>query len=306
MIAVGRALAPMKIGRCLLCVAGLVVALVIGVLQDRDHSARTLSAKVPDVVTRFAGSRKVYPLSVIGGGAYSAEELNRARRLDSVVRAHYVDFGRTPVVQQTPKDLLMYVSYRKSDAVYWTRTKRHIPKGELVLSDSQNLARVRCGNRLSFTPQQPTGPEQKEPSEEALNTPETPEISIPSDAPPPPATEADLYVPADPLPAGLLSHLPSPSPLGTAQPVASPWTGGAYAPMPGWGTGSLGGGIPFLARGSGFPVRANGGSGASTTGSIVSNLIVVNTPEPGSAKLLLLSILILGFFWLRGRIRLSL
>jgi hypothetical protein len=162
MIAAGRIFAPEKIrgfmgyaARRPLCLAGLVIALMLGISSRTDHLSQKTVFRKRSAATASGEGRKVYPLSVIHGGAYSAEELNRARQLDSVVGAHYADFGRSPVVQHTPANLFMYVSYRKSDKVYWTRTKRRIPKGESVLSDGKNLARTRCGNRLSFTPQQP-------------------------------------------------------------------------------------------------------------------------------------------------------
>jgi hypothetical protein len=307
MIAAGRVLAPTRMGRWLLCVAGLVIALVVGALQHRDHIAKRTSSRAPVDTPKPVEGRKIYPLSVIAGGAYSAEELNRARRLDAVVKAHYAGFSSNPVVQQTPKDLFVYVSYRKSDAVYWTATKRRVPKGELVLSDGKNLARARCGNRLSFTPQQPAG-RGKEPAEEALNTPEVPEISMPLDAPLPLAADADLYVPANPLPMDLLSRLTPSSPFAVfGPPGLSPQANGGYAPVPGWGAGPLGGGIPLGRTGNGSPVRTNTNSGTSPAApAIVGGLVGVSTPEPGSAKLLLLAVLILLLFCLRGRIHLSL
>jgi len=118
--------------------------------------------------------RKIYPYSVIPGGAYSGEELARARRIDGVVAAHYSDFEAGAVTVRTlPQDTYLYVSYRKSDRVYWTANKRRIPKGEVVLSDGKHLARTRCGNRLSAAPQLPiaAGPQ---PTETALNGPEIP------------------------------------------------------------------------------------------------------------------------------------
>jgi hypothetical protein len=302
MIAAGRVLSPMKIGRWLLCLAGLVVAFVVSTSQDKTHLSKKTNFREHVAATKSAEGRRIYPLSVISGGVYSAEELNRARKLDSVVNAHYAGFGKNPVVQQTSKDLLMYVSYRKSDAVYWTRTKRRIPKGEFILSDNSNLARARCGNRLSFTPQQPSSPD-KEPVEEVLNTPEAPEILLPFDAPPPPTIEASLYVPADPLPADLLSRLSSPTAVAFPHNAVPFGASGAYLPMPGWGAGSFGtGGTPFLAGGIGSSAQANAGSGTSSSVPItVGNLVVISTPEPASARLLLLPVLIMAFFCLRER-----
>jgi hypothetical protein len=43
----------------------------------------------------------------------------------------------------------MFVSYRMNNHVYWTRNRMTIPAGETLISDGENYARVRCGNRLS-------------------------------------------------------------------------------------------------------------------------------------------------------------
>lgn len=118
--------------------------------------------------------RRIYPYSVIPGGAYSREELALARRVDPVVAAHYADFdGSRASIRTLPADAFLYVSYRKADRIYWTANKRRIRKGEPVLCDGVHMARTRCGNRLSAVPQFPiaAGPQ---PSEQALNAPELP------------------------------------------------------------------------------------------------------------------------------------
>jgi hypothetical protein len=118
-------------------------------------------------------ARRVYPFSVVPGGVYSARELHVARAHDATVGEHYASFGANSGVERTQQDLYMFVSYRKSDRVYWTKTRHRIPKGELLLSDGSHLARTRCGNRLSATPQYPTIAD--EPSQAALDTPQFPE-----------------------------------------------------------------------------------------------------------------------------------
>lgn len=114
-----------------------------------------------------ATHRKVYPHSIIAGGVYSAEELSRARRIDPVVAEHYADFGEDIRATQLSHDQLVYVSYRKAEKVYWTKTKHLVCKGEAVVTDGKNIARSRCGNRLSKTPKLPH--DKTEPTETALN-----------------------------------------------------------------------------------------------------------------------------------------
>lgn len=97
--------------------------------------------------------RPSYPYSIIAGGAYSRPELQYANSRDSVVRAHYADFNvATAKLVTLTDDRYQYVSYRLKDQVYWTKRKLRIPKGELLLTDRQNFARARCGNRLSDKP----------------------------------------------------------------------------------------------------------------------------------------------------------
>lgn len=116
-------------------------------------------------------SRPIYPYSVIRGGAYSAGELDQALRNDPVVAAHYADFDRGHMrVTQAPAAAAVYVSYRKDDRVYWTSRKIQLPAGESLLSDGVHTARVRCGNRVSLTPQGPVHP--REPSAIELDVPQ--------------------------------------------------------------------------------------------------------------------------------------
>jgi hypothetical protein len=112
--------------------------------------------------------RQVYRYSVIPGGVYSTEELARVRRLDPVVASHYSDFGSEARVKTLNSDLFVYVSYRKANQVYWSATKHKVCQGESILSDGKNMARTRCGNRLSLTPKSPIATH-FEPGEKALN-----------------------------------------------------------------------------------------------------------------------------------------
>jgi len=154
--------------------------------SERKHSFARLAATIPVVVLALAGaiflansarthvtpvvsyvtpatetdsatlvsltsdnSRPVYPYSIIGGGANSAEDLKRAIDADPVVAAHYADFdlAKTKVVRLTqPK--FAHVSYRIGNSVYWTRKPLVIPAGETVLSDGTHMARTRCANQM--------------------------------------------------------------------------------------------------------------------------------------------------------------
>jgi hypothetical protein len=119
------------------------------------------------------GARPVYAYSVIRGGAYNATELIRALDRDSVAERHYGVF-RPRLVHTTGADFArpVYLSYRIGDAIYWTRRPVSLPRGEALLTDGENYARARCGNRISQNPQTPVN--YIEPPPQTLNLTEPP------------------------------------------------------------------------------------------------------------------------------------
>jgi hypothetical protein len=228
--------------------------------------------------------RPVYRYSVIPGGAYSSEELARARRVDRAVEAHYTDFGHDATVQRAPADLYVYVSYRKSNRVYWTTDKRRILEGEKILSDGKNLARARCGNRLSFVPRQPTMPDLQPPDNDLGDTEARDIASLEPTGPPLFYPEYDLptvspFSVGEPGLGGLsLSGIPA---------AGAPATLGAAAygfPPPYWlpplGMLPPGAGIP--ASSSNVSSGSGGPDGSSPVGALDSR---TSTPEPASGAI---------------------
>jgi hypothetical protein len=122
-------------------------------------------------------SRPVYPYSVIRGGAYSAAELIEALDRDPVAASHYLVFRRSSVrITKSSFPEPVFLSYRVGSAIYWTSRPVHLPPGETLLTDGQNYARARCGNRISQTPQTPVN--DTEPAPETLDTPHPPANTI--------------------------------------------------------------------------------------------------------------------------------
>jgi hypothetical protein len=135
--------------------------------------------------------RPLYPYSLVPGGVEDAEELKQAIANDPVVAAHYHDFRVDRVrLIRLPAERFDYVSYRVNDRVYWTRGKMRLAAEETLLFDGVNLARTRCGNRISELPLGPVAPIQ--PAAEALEKPQDvealignpPEFELPIVAPP--------------------------------------------------------------------------------------------------------------------------
>jgi hypothetical protein len=173
----------------LLCIAGAGVFRTISVygrfsqpqFSQRQFSQRQFSqqqAPSPGMVTdgvpvrralEVRPGRTVYPYSIIRGGVASVAEFTAALRRDAVAAGHYVGFHQETVrTMQAPKSMLLYASYRIGDAVYWTTHRVHIAAGELLITDGAGLARGRCGNRLSNSPQAPVHP--NEPTEKEMDT----------------------------------------------------------------------------------------------------------------------------------------
>ena len=115
--------------------------------------------------------RPIFPYSIVPGGVRDARELQSAASHDPVVAKHYSDFRIAAAhTVRLEKPLEMYVSYRRNNQVYWTRNRMLVPAGESLISDGENLARVRCGNRLSAVAAKPVAV--TDPSKEELETPE--------------------------------------------------------------------------------------------------------------------------------------
>ena len=247
----------------------------------------------PDSKLLAAGhSRPVYPYSVIAGGAESPQELREAVLVDSVVAEHYADFdlaNARRVTLDAPK--LVYVSYRIGNKVFWTKNKLALRKGEAVLTDGRNMARTRCGNRISVLPVRPNAP--AEPTASELEAPVFPAIVsspyLAAYSPAPPA----LYSGPGPSSGGLGASFVPVAPffplpggggiVGSEGSSTPPPGGGGGTPPPGGG-----GGTPPPGGGGGTPPP--GGGGTPPPGGGGGTPPPVGIPEPGTATLVLVGL----------------
>ncbi len=124
----------------------------------------------------------VYPYSVVVGGVRDTKELRSVMAKDPVVASHYSDFNvsRSRIIK-LKSEKLAFVSYRIGNEVFWTRKKLRLAKGEKLITDGVNSARMRCGNRISEAPHLETSP--AEPSSEVLDTPLQAFTATPTPAP---------------------------------------------------------------------------------------------------------------------------
>jgi len=280
------------------CIVGLAVSLELG-FHSRQSGATSEHAAAPfwppsSILLPTGHSRSVYPYSVIAGGAQSPQELREAVATDPVVAQHYADFDMTNarrVTLDAPK--LAYVSYRIGNKVFWTRHKLALRKGEAMLSDGTNMARTRCGNRISVLPVRPNAP--AEPTSSELEGPEFPAI----------VSSPYLAAYSAPEPALFPGPIQSPGGPGAAfVPVAPffPLPGGggitgnknSSPPPPGGGGGTPGtggGGTPGSGGGGGTtPPPGGGNGGGGTPGGGGGTPTPVGVPEPGTALLVLVGL----------------
>jgi hypothetical protein len=222
-----------------------------------------------DLSTKSLSQRPIFPYSIVPGGVRDARELQNAAARDSVVAKHYSDFR---IIQAhtllLSRPLKMYVSYRKNNQVYWTKNRMLIPAGETLISDGENLARVRCANRLSPVAAKPV----------AVSEPTTEELSDPIFVPPLLAQllpgEGSEFSPtsADGIPAGPLA---AKGPGGISDSLGLP----VFPPI-------LGPGVPPLVPHNPVPSPPNNPVPPPP----------VSTPEPSSFWLLTTGVVLAALF----------
>lgn len=114
-------------------------------------------------------TRKVYPYSIVPGGAEDVRAAKRAMQ-DPAISSHYASFDLSQLHEVTlATNISGYVSYRWGDKIYWTSKKLTLRAGEKVFTDGTHIARGRCLNCYSALPMSPTRP--KEPTEAVLDAP---------------------------------------------------------------------------------------------------------------------------------------
>jgi hypothetical protein len=207
-------------------------------------------------------TRKVYPYSIVPGGAATLDEAKVAMgRAD--VRANYTNLDLANLREVKLSTALSgYVSYRYGDKIYWTAKKLTLRPGETVFTDGVHIVRGRCLNCYSAFPMLPIRP--NEPTEKVLDTPvDVPVFAykfpvLPVEAPtlPPPPEELTPRVPVLPTstpvkpPGGIwfpllpiippIHHHPgqNPPPGGLPPPIIPPV---AVVPEPNYGWLLVGG-----------------------------------------------------------------
>jgi hypothetical protein len=237
--------------------------------------------------------RKVYPYSIVPGGAENLFAAKRAMT-DPAIKAHYasvgVDLSQLKEVKLTA-NLSGYVSYRWGDKIYWTAKKITLRAGEKVFTDGTHVVRARCLNCYSMLPMQPTRPH--EPTELALDAPVEMPVTVYT------FPLVPLVAPALPVPPGELT--PSVPVLPAGGPITGKVPGGGiWFPL-----------IPIIPpihhhpgngpTSPGTPSTPPGGGGGTPTPPVVPPVAVVPEPRYGWAFLAALFALGLTIRTLRER-----
>lgn len=216
-------IAPRKLHRvwnlAALCVGVLSVistSLAVGVVRRQSsnyhRSLQTLLVRRPNRKIIYQSSfvleqetRKVYPYSIVPGGAATVDDARLAMSKPDV-RANYANFDLAVLREvKLTTALSGYVSYRYGDKIYWTAKKLTLLAGETVFTDGVHMARGRCLNCYSAFPMLPTRP--KEPTEKVLDTPvdvpifayKFPVLPVETPTLPPPPEELTPTVPILPV-----------------------------------------------------------------------------------------------------------
>ncbi len=189
---------------------------VNGPMDDMDHGKKDGEV-----------SRRVYPYSVVQGGAHSVQELRSAIGKDPVVAKHYSNFrlDRARVIE-AKADGDFHVSYRIGDEIFWTKKRLKVAKSEKLITDGTTFTRTRCANVLSEVLPGKTLPD--EPAPEVFDAPTLPPSHPTAFIPPvavgggPPATTLP--------PSGSEPFMPA---VFTGGGVPGPGGGNSPVPVPG-------------------------------------------------------------------------
>jgi hypothetical protein len=157
--------------------AGLLIPAVVSLPTPSWRHPATLVSHLPHLTpavfrtTMVEGQvkRKVYPYSIVPGGAETLHEARWAMD-DPAIKSHYANVNVAQLKQiKLTTNLTGYVSYRWGEKIYWTAKKITLHAGETVFTDGTHIVRGRCLNCYSALPMAPIRPH--EPTEALLDLP---------------------------------------------------------------------------------------------------------------------------------------
>lgn len=180
-----------------LTVLGITVALVY-VLKNVDTNVNTNGGKdvmapalTPNLFPIVKNTpRPRYPLSVIPGGVGTLAEFNMRAKQDPLLAGLACESAHT---ETTPSDIVVFTTFRRGNKILWNRRPIAVKKGERLVVGCGRTVLMRCGNEISYTPQEPS--ESLPPGTlETPITPAPPTALVPPAETLPPAFHADTPI----------------------------------------------------------------------------------------------------------------
>lgn len=126
-----------------------------------------------------------YRLSVIPGGVATAEEFKMRIAQDPVLKNRFA--GCADFVESTATDdLVVFTTFRRGNEIKWNRRPIAVKRGEKLLIGCHKTILSRCGNEISWTPQNPSEDLPPGTLENPINSPQAPPIvATPQESAPP-------------------------------------------------------------------------------------------------------------------------
>lgn len=115
------------------------------VAQDRGPATSAMKDARPDL-----------GYSLIHGGVSSAREFKSFLLTDPVLNAWYGPCSEPIFYGTLPADRDVFTTYRRDGAIRWTKKRIHLKQGESYLVRCGRTILARCGNEISWSPQQPS------------------------------------------------------------------------------------------------------------------------------------------------------
>jgi hypothetical protein len=105
------------------------------------------------IVVKHTTSHPVYSYSLIPGGVENVDDFCEQIQFDEAFAGF--DCSKAHEIA-TPRDMHVFMTFRKNGHVRWTRKPVLVKGGERVYTDGTRSFLARCANQISFVPMQPS------------------------------------------------------------------------------------------------------------------------------------------------------
>lgn len=132
------------------------------------------SVKTESVAIPTPKSRPLYAYSLVPGGVGSIAELHSRISSNPILAKYFAHFNwAKATVIMFGHDMDVWMVFQRGSNILWTKRRVHIKAGELAVTDGVMTIMMRCGNAISWAPEEPS--EDLPPS--IIESPITPTLS---------------------------------------------------------------------------------------------------------------------------------